>query len=226
MEHSALLDNAMTTAAQRNTPRDTWRWLWPDMLIRIIPFAIAGLVAAHFLGFSTVGLQAPPQGWPVAFAEGLAAGLVMMALAMIWRGIISPGYRLPTSADQALQTIFYLAINAPVEELFWRGTVQTLAILGVTALGANHALAVGTGIAATSAVFGAYHRLGGYPWRFNVAAMAAGAVFGLLFVALSGPSLVAAALAHGLTTAGYLSWGDVALHLRRSARRVPQQRAA
>ncbi len=205
-----------TTTLYRNTPRDTWRWLWPDMLIRIIPFVVAGLIAALLMGgLDAVGLAAPPQGWPLALVEGLAVGVVMLALAVAWRARTAPGYRLPTRGDQALQTVFYLAINAPAEELFWRGVVQTLAIRGIASLGAGHALSVALGVAAISAIFGAYHRLGGYSWRFNIAAMLAGCVFGLLYVALPGPSLVVASIVHGFTTAGYLSWGDVALHWRR-----------
>ncbi len=204
----------------RSQPHETWRWFWPDVLMRLVPFWVVALVAARFLGGPrAVGLAAPPQGWWAALAVALPIGVVMMVLAMLWRGVIAPNYRLPTRADQALQSVFYLILNAPTEEVFWRGTVQTLAIRGLVALGLAQGWAAGAGVVLVSVIFGAYHRLGGYPWRFNVAAMAAGALFGVLYVALPGPSIVIAAIVHGLTTAGYLSWGDAALH-RRQLRRV------
>jgi len=197
----------------RNHPHETWRWFWPDVLIRLVPFWAVALIAAHFMGgLLAVGWVAPPQGWPAALALGLGVGAVMLVLAVAWRARISPGYRLPTNADQALQSFFYLILNAPTEEIFWRGVVQALAIRGLAALGLGHLWSIILGIAAISIIFGAYHRLGGYPWRFNIAAMLAGALFGALYVALPGPSIVVAAIVHGLTTAGYLSWGDAALH--------------
>ncbi len=207
----------------RSLPHETWRWFWPDVLIRLVPFWVVALNAAHFMGgLRAVGVVAPPQGWLAALAVALPIGVVMMVLAMLWRGVIAPTYRLPTHADQVLQSVFYLILNAPTEEVFWRGTVQTLAIRGLVVLGLAQWWAVALGIAAIAVVFGAYHRLGGYPWRFNIAAMAAGALFGVLYVALPGPSIVIAAIVHGLTTAGYLSWGDAALH-RRRMRQVRRQ---
>jgi membrane protease YdiL (CAAX protease family) len=83
-------------------------------------------------------------------------------------------------------------------------------------VGVPHTFGVILGVAAISALFGAYHRLGGYPWRFNIAAMLAGAVFGTLYVVLPGPSIVVPTIVHGLMTAGYLSWGDAVLHWRSS----------
>jgi membrane protease YdiL (CAAX protease family) len=200
----------------RSLPRDTWRWVWQDTLIRLVPFWLVAGIAAHFMGgWASVGLQAAPQGWLAALALGVPSGLGMLVLAVIWRGRIAPRYRLPTHADQALQTFFYLVMNAPTEELFWRGALQTLAIRGLLALGLAHALGMIGGVAGVSVIFGAYHRLGNYPWRFNIAAMLAGAVFGTLFAVLPGPSIVVPTIVHGLTTAGYLSWGDVALHWRK-----------
>lgn len=202
---------------ERSLPRDTWRWIWPDVFIRLVPFWVVTLVAAHFMGgLAAVGLAAPPTGWLPALAWGLGVGVFMMACAMYWRSRTAPRYRLPTHSDQALQTFFYLILNAPTEEVFWRGVVQALAIRCLIALGLSTVWGAVLGIALISIGFGAYHRLGGYRWNFNIAAMLAGAVFGTLYVVLPGPSIVVPAIVHGLTTAGYLSWGDVALHLQKS----------
>lgn len=219
--HAIIAD--METRIVRNHPHETWRWFWPDVLTRLVPFWAVALIAAHFLGGPrAVGLIAPPQGWPAALALGVGVGAVMLGLAVCWRAQVAPGYRLPTGADQALQSCFYLILNAPAEEVFWRGTVQALAIRGLLALGLGPAGSAISGVGAVAVIFGAYHRLGGYPWKFNIAAMLAGALFGTLYIALPGPSIVVATIVHGLTTAGYLSWGDAVLHrlhLRRLRRK-------
>lgn len=206
----------------RSYPRDSWYWIWRDTLIRLVPFTLAILLAAYFMGgLAAVGIAVPPQGWLAAIVVGLLVGIGMLILAVLWRRQIAPRYRLPTRGDQALQTAFYLVLNAPIEEAFWRGVVQTLAIRGLVVLGITHLLSVIFGVGVISVFFGAYHRLGNYPWRFNIAAMLAGALFGTLYVVLPGPSIVVVTLVHGLTTAGYLSWGDAALHALKMRRQRP-----
>lgn len=207
-------------AIKRNRSRDSWRWIWGDTLFRCLPFWLVGLAGAHFLG-GAAGLAWPRLPVAVWLALSLGIGAAMTALAAFWRGQVAPWYRLPTPADQGLQTAFYLLINAPAEEIFWRGTLQTLAIRGFAALALGPGWSAALGIGVVAVVFGAYHRLGGYPWRFNGAAMLAGGLFGALFVLVPGPSIVVPSIVHGLTTAGYLSWGDVALdraHRRRLRR--------
>ena len=204
----------MRLETHRSHPRDSWGWIWPDVLIRVIPFWIVPVGSALLWldGPRAVGLVAPPQGWGLAILQGLIFGMPMVGLAASWRLVIAPRYRLPTAGDQALQTVYYLVINAPAEEVFWRGLLQTQLIRGLTALGAGHTASTILGIAVMAALFGAYHRLGNYPWSFNCAAMLAGALFGVLYAVLPGPSIIVPTIVHGLTTAGYLSWGDVALH--------------
>jgi membrane protease YdiL (CAAX protease family) len=201
------------TTFRRSYPHDTWKWIWPDLFIRLIPFwIVAGIVSYILGGSASVGLVAPPQGWIPAILIGILVGLPMLAAAIFWRWKTASHYRLPTRSDQALQTFFYLILNAPTEEVFWRGVIQMLTIKGFLLLGMGVEWSSLLGIGIVSIIFGAYHRLGGYKWKFNIAAMAAGAVFGSLYVFLPGPSIVTASIVHGLTTAGYLSWGDVAIH--------------
>jgi membrane protease YdiL (CAAX protease family) len=150
---------------------------------------------------------------------GSALGVPAAAAAIAFRRWVAPGYRLPTPADQAVQTTFYLGLNAPVEELFWRGTVQQLAIEGLRRVPWLRRGASGLGWAATTAVFGAYHRLGNWSWRSIAGVTAAGALFGGAFLATrERRSLLPAIIIHGFMTAGFLSWGDVALHLLRRRR--------
>ncbi len=51
----------------RNRPRETWRWFWPDVLLRLTPFWLVALVALHFMGGPVaIGLAAPGIGWGAA----------------------------------------------------------------------------------------------------------------------------------------------------------------
>ncbi len=198
----------------RNTPADTWAWMWKDILTRVAPLTAGALLYAGVTsgGRRSIGLRTPR--WRRDIALGAAVGLPMAGLAALHRRWVSPGYKLPTAADQALQTAFYFAINAPAEELFWRATVQSLAIAGLRRLHATAAVAVPLGWALATTAFGAYHRLGGWSWRAIAGVTAAGAVFGLSYLPWRNErSIFLPTLIHGFATAGFLSWGDVALHL-------------
>lgn len=211
----------------RTTVGDSWDWLWKDMLQRILPLIAAGMVYARAidekrqLGYST-------GGWLREALVGTAVGVPLAMLAGLFRAWVVPGYRLPTPADQAVQTTFYLAINAPAEEMFWRGTVQRLAVRLLAGVPGMQRLAVPLGWGVATAGYGAYHRLGGWSWRSIAGVTFAGAIFGALYQSRPRDrSLVAVTIAHGLTTAAFLSWGDVFLHqvrlwrLRRQLGDVP-----
>jgi hypothetical protein len=69
------------------------------------------------------------------------------------------------------------------------------------------------GWAVATAGYGSYHRMGGWSWRSIAGVTAAGALFGWLYTGRrDNRSLLAAIIAHGCATAGFLSWGDAALH--------------
>lgn len=202
-----------------NTVRDTWAWLWKDTAGRVLPFALAAAAYGRFSGRGARGLGLTAEGWGRDVLVGSALGVPAAAAAIAFRRWVAPGYRLPTPADQAVQTAFYLGLNAPVEELFWRGTVQQLAIEGLRRVPWLRRGAPGLGWAATTAVFGAYHRLGNWSWRSIAGVTAAGALFGGAFLATrERRSLLPAIIIHGFMTAGFLSWGDLALHLLRRRR--------
>ena len=198
----------------RSTVRDTWRWLWPDTAFRLVPFGAATFIYARFWGGGAAGVGLTAAHLPRDLLLGVAIGAPLSALAAAFRRWVAPGYRLPTAGDQALQTFFYLALNAPIEELFWRGMLQTLAIRGLALVLGAGGLAGGLGWAITTAVFGAYHRLGKWSWRAIAGVTAAGGVFGLAYHLQPTPqSIWLPVVIHGLATAGFLSWGDVALHV-------------
>jgi uncharacterized protein len=205
----------------RSRPRDTWRWMWRDIAFRLLPFALVTGVYARFWGGGPAGVGVVPVSLLRDLALGTLIGLPLASLAAVFRRLVAPGFRLPTPADQTLQTAFYFLLNAPIEELFWRGTIQTLAIVGASALVGSGALAAALGFVGATAVFGAYHRLGGWSWRSIAGVTAAGVVFGLAYLLQPAPrSIGLPSVIHAYATSGFLSWGDVALHWwkRRNAR--------
>ena len=198
----------------RNTVHDTWGWLWKDTLGRVLPFFAGAALYARLSGRGASGLGLTRAGWARDLALGTAVGLPMAGVAIAFRRWVAPRYRLPTPADQVVQSAFYFLVNAPAEELLWRGTVQTAAIAALARLPRLRPAAPALGWAIATATFGAYHRLGNWSWRSIAGVTVAGGLFGALY--LTGPrrgSIVAPTLVHGFATAGFLSWGDVALHL-------------
>src|SRR5712692_1767120 len=84
----------------RSTVIDTWRWLWPDMLMRILPLgAIPFLYIAIFrLPPAYLGLTL--HDWPWQLALGLVVGIVMAAFATTYRiWVVGPWFRWPTLGD-------------------------------------------------------------------------------------------------------------------------------
>lgn len=200
----------------RSTVCDTWNWVWKDTLGRVVPLTAGAVAYAAFSreGRGAIGITGRRLGRDVAL--GIAAGIPMAAVAAVFRGWVAPNYRLPTPADQAFQTSFYFGLNAPAEELFWRGTVQTLAEKGVARLPRMQRAAPWLAWLFATATFGLYHRLGNWSWRSIAGVTVAGGFFGALYQLQRRPrSLLAPVLVHGFATAGFLSWGDVYLHLRK-----------
>jgi hypothetical protein len=118
--------NSVTTQkssqAIRSHVADTWRWMWPDLLMRIIPMAI--------LPFLYIGIfQLPPAFLGLTtgniLQQTLLGGLIGSLMCLFAIGyrmyVVGPWFRRPTRNDHLLQSFFYLCINAPVEELFFRG---------------------------------------------------------------------------------------------------------
>jgi CAAX protease family protein len=198
-----------------NTPRQTWRWLWKDALTRVAPFLLVAGLWARFSreGLGALGLRR--DGWLGDIALGVAIGMPFAQISAVFRRLVAPGYRLPTRSDHALQTAYYFALNAPAEELVWRGIVQTLVIRGLRRVPGMRRLAGPLGWAGVAAGFGAFHRLGGWSWRSIAGVTFAGGLFGALFALPQRKSILPAIIAHGFATAGFLNWGDAAQHAHR-----------
>ncbi len=199
----------------RSTIADTWRWLWPDVLMRILPLGIIPFlyIAVFHLPLAFLGLTL--HDWPQQLVIGLLAGIAMTVFAVLYRMlIVGPWFRWPTPGDHALQGFFYLFINGPVEELFFRGF-----LLAVVTQWTGW---VGWGLLVSFSSYTLYHRLGKWNWRSVGGVGLAGLVFSFLYVAQPEPrSLLAVVIVHGLTTWGFLSLGDEVMYRvwkRRQAR--------
>jgi len=210
----------------RSTVPDTWSWMWKDTLGRVVPFVTAGAVYAKVSGAGARGVGWTREGWVGDLALGIAAGIPLAVIAAAYRHRIAPRYRLPTPGDQLLQSAFYLGVNAPAEEFFWRGMVQTLTISGLRRLHLRQRSATALGWALTTTAFGMYHRLGNWSWRAIAGVTVAGGLFGAVFLATGKRrSLLLPTVMHGFMTAGFLSWGDAFLHrLAVSMRQAEQSR--
>ncbi len=192
----------------RSTVANSWRWMWPDLLMRILPMGIAPFIyiSIFHLPLSFLGLtlhDVPQQIW-----LGLVVGILMAAFAAIYRMlIVGPGFRWPTVSDHIFQGSFYLFINGPVEELFFRGFLLA-AVTQWTGWS-------GWGWLVSTATYTLYHRLGKWNWRSVGGVGLAGLVFSLVYLLQPNPrSLLAVVIIHGFTTSGFLSWGDEVLYRR------------
>lgn len=191
-----------------STVASSWRWMWPDTLMRIIPMSLIplGYILIFHLPLSFLGLTLAYV--PLHLIVGLSVGIGMAAFAACYRMyVVGTGFRKPTVGDQCLQTFFYLFINGPVEELFFRGFLLAV----VTQW--THSLFLGWLV--STVVYTLYHRLGKWNWRSVGGVGLAGLVFSLIYLFLPGPrSLLAVIIIHGFTTSGFLSWGDEILYQR------------
>lgn len=185
---------------RRTEPRESLRWMGPDALQRLLPFATAVLAVCLLLRPSWLGLSAGDI--PVQIAAGGGGGLLLFAGAAALQLALTRRRRalaVPASgSDLALQAAYYL-LNAPLEEAVFRGLLQG----GLTAL-AGPALGLGVGTAA----YVLYHRLGGWAWPDVAATALLGVPLALLYWLLPGPpSLLAVSLAHAGATCGFLGPG-------------------
>jgi len=192
----------------RSTVVTSWRWMWPDILMRIVPLtAIPFLYITIFhLPPSFLGLTL--RNVPQQIALGVLVGLLMAIFAAIYRmAIIGPWFRWPTVNDHLLQGAYYLIVNGPVEELFFRGFLLT-AVTQWTGW-------IVWGWLVSVLTYTLYHRLGRWKWRSIGGVGLAGIVFSLLYLLQPDPhSLLTVAIVHGFTTSGFLSWGDELLYRR------------
>ena len=186
----------------RSTVADTWKWLWPDTLMRILPMGAAPFIYIAILHLPLTFLGLTLNNAPQQVVIGLLVGVAMAIFAALYRMfVVGPWFRWPTVSDHLLQGFFYLFINGPVEELFFRGFLLA-AVTQWTGW-------IGWGWLVSTVTYTLYHRLGKWSWRSVGGVGLAGLVFSFLYVLQPTPrSLIAVIIVHGFTTAGFLSWGD------------------
>src|SRR5258708_33959301 len=96
--------------------------MWPDFLMRIIPLTAVPFLYVGILHLPLSFLGLTLHDVPQQILIGLIVGILMAAFAATYRMyIVGPWFRWPTTPDHIFQSIFYLFINGPVEELFFRG---------------------------------------------------------------------------------------------------------
>ena len=204
----------------RSTPADSWRWLWPDVLMRILPLGVVpfGYIVIFRLPLAFLGLT--PGNVPQQLLIGFGVGIGMAAFAAIYRMfIVGPWFRWPTLSDHLLQGIYYLVLNGPVEELFFRGFLLTV-VTQWTGW-------IGWGWLVSTASYTLYHRLGKWSWRSVGGVGLAALLFSTLYILQPSPrSLLAVTIIHGFTTCGFLSWGDEVMYRvwkRQQSRQVTER---
>jgi len=175
----------------------------PDLLRRLLPFAL--VVAAAEIGWrpSWLGVSLGRTGAQLAFAA-IAAPLLFVAATLVQlclarrRGALS----VPAGGGDAWFQGGYYALNAPIEEGFFRGLVQG---------GLGVAFGAPVGFLAGTASYVLYHRLG-WPWAETLATVLLGVPVGLAFWLLPGPpSLLGVTIAHIAATCGFLGPGPYLL---------------
>jgi membrane protease YdiL (CAAX protease family) len=212
------VSSVQSSQVVHTTVADSWRWMWPDFLMRILPMTAAPFVyiAIFHLPPSFLGLTL--HDVPQQIIVGLLVGIFMAAFAAFYRmRFVGPWFRRPTPGDHLFQGAFYLFINAPVEELFFRGFLLEIATHWTGWLG--------WGWLVSTAAYTLYHRLGKWNWRSVAGVGLAGIVFSLVYLLFPGPhSLLAVTIVHGFTTSGFLSWGDEMLyqHWKRRQRKAAE----
>jgi membrane protease YdiL (CAAX protease family) len=197
-------ENRPTHVALTRIP-DSWAWMRPDILLRLVPFTLVFAVAyvvsggALWLGFTVGNPRAQLLFAAIASPSMFAAAVAVQ----LWLTRRRRALSVPAGADDAwFQAAFY-AVNGPIEEAFFRGLVQ--GGLGVV-WGAPPAFVVAT------AAYVLYHRLGSWTWSDTLATALVGIPLGLAFWLLPGPpSLVGVSVAHIAATCGFLGPGPFLL---------------
>ena len=186
---------------------DSWRWMRLDLVVRLIPLTVAPLLFSAVTGTSlgTFGLSFQHAARDLTVGVPLAlVGLVVAAAFAEYLARRNRRWFIPDSKDLALQSGYYLLLNAPVEEWFFRGFVQG----GLNGWLKAPALAV---VIAT-ALFGGYHFLDRWGWRPVAGATVAGLALGLIYLWQPGPpSLLAPTIVHAGITCGFLGLGPYLL---------------
>ncbi|HYM50364.1 MAG TPA: CPBP family intramembrane glutamic endopeptidase [Candidatus Limnocylindrales bacterium] len=204
----------------RTTVRDSWRWMWWDIPGRLLPLTLAPIAVLWLTHTSPSAMGFSEQHLARDLLLAVPCGLAGFAIAAAFAEYLARRagrWFVPDRGDLALQTFYYVGLNAFPEEWFFRGFLQGTLIRwwGVAWLG----------LAVATAVFGAYHLLGRWGWRPVGGATVAGLALGLVYLwQPHPPSLLLPVIVHACITAGFLSVGPYVIFAwRRSRGRIRPQ---
>jgi membrane protease YdiL (CAAX protease family) len=199
---------------------DSWRWMRLDLVVRLLPLSVAPFLISSLTGtgLSTFGLSlAHPLRDLLVAIPLAAAGFAVAGAFAEYLARRNRRWFVPDARDLLLQTSYYVLLNAPVEEWFFRGLLQG----GLRGWLRSPLLAV----AIATAIFGGYHFLDRWGWRAVGGASVAGLALGLIYLwQPDPPSLLAPVIVHAAITCGFLGLGPYLVFRWRLARR--QIRAA
>jgi len=195
-------------AVLRTTVASSWSWMRLDLLLRLVPLTAVPLLFSWLSGtpLRSLGLVVthPLRDLLVAAPLSVAAFAIAAGFAS-YLSRRSGRWFVPTEPDLLLQSAYYLALNAPIEEWFFRGFLQ-----GSLARWWN---APALAVLVATVVFGAYHFLDRWGWRPVAGATLAGLTLGLIYLwQPSPPSLLAPVLVHAAITCGFLSLGPYLIY--------------
>jgi membrane protease YdiL (CAAX protease family) len=181
----------------------------PDILIRLVPFT-AAFVIAYVLSRQAgwLGVGAGDVAVQLVFAAFAVPVMFVAAVAVqLWLTRRRGALLVPAGADDAWFQAGFYAVNGPIEEAVFRGLIQGgLAVLWGSPIGFI--------VATTTYVL--YHRLGRWTWPDTFATALVGVPLGLAYWLLPGPpSLLGISLAHIGATCGFLGPGPYLLHKMR-----------
>jgi len=185
-----------------------------DLAFRLVPLALAPLLYAWLarVPLSQLGLSLAHPLRDVLIAIPL--GVAGFAIAATFADYLSRRrgqWFVPNNADLAAQCAYYIALNAPIEEWFFRGFLQ-----GELARWSG---APALALVAATLLFGGYHFLDRWGWRPVVGATVAGLALGLIYMWQPQPaSLLAPVLVHAAITCGFLGLGPYLIFRWRQAR--------
>ena len=198
----------------RTTVADSWRWMRLDLLVRLIPLTIAPLAFSWVTATPLTSMGLTLTHWVRDLLVAIPLGIAGFVIAAAFAEYLARRNRrwfVPDGPDLAVQSLYYLALNAPVEEWFFRGFLQGELSRAWSVPAAS--------VVVATAVFGAYHFLDRWGWRPVVGATAAGLTLGLIYLwQPQPPSLLAPTLVHAAITCGFLSLGPFAIFRWRLAK--------
>jgi membrane protease YdiL (CAAX protease family) len=203
----------------------SWGWMKWDLPLRLAPLLAVPFVFAWIsrtpISHLGVNLSHPVRDLLLAIPFGLV-GFAVAAGFGEYLSRRAGHWFVPDRSDLGLQSLYYVVLNAPIEEWFFRGFFQGELI--------RWWQAPLLGYLAATLVFGAYHFLGKWGWPPVVGATVAGFGLGLLYLwQPSPPSLLLPVLVHAAITCGFLGMGPYVIfqwRLRRGQIRETAQEPA